>query len=603
MGIYKKIGYILTISLFLIWTPVLGQSENELLIQRIDSINALYVQQITNNTTQTKTLLLQTDVLADSIGYQEGRAKILAKLALVSGYLGDWDESVTYRLESINLFEELGMLLQAGYGFAELGYGTRRRSYERAEYFMRRGIQILQDFPQSVELSDAYNNYGVVKLDQQQIDSAIYFMEKSLAIKIANKDTLGISYSYGNLGTAYHGAQQYERAIQYLQQAFDIKKGIPDSIGMGIDLTNLGSAFDEKGDYEAALRHYKASLNMALQIKYPHLAEHNFSTISNLYEIQGRYDSALHYQKKFSEFKDERLNETTQHKLNELEVQFESEQKEKELALKQAELSQEKLKVRQRNWILSALGALFMTGLFISGLIFRQQNIKSENLKRENKLKIQLANAEVENKIHQERERISRDLHDNVGSQISSLITGIEISNIHLKKNQPEEAIDILNNLDTDARWAMTELRETIWLLDKDEIPINAFLDHLKNYLRRQKRYIGDIITSIQADVNDSLILNPTQSLNLMRIIQEALNNTNKYARASEFEIQLCQSEHALLLTIQDNGIGMNLEKQQNIGNGLTNMKQRCDEIKAEFKISSSADNGTFIQIILPNIP
>jgi signal transduction histidine kinase/ligand-binding sensor domain-containing protein len=240
-----------------------------------------------------------------------------------------------------------------------------------------------------------------------------------------------------------------------------------------------------------------------------------------------------------------------------------------------------------KTWWFLALSILAFSGVLIGGMQIRS-NIKVKRLNRE---------ISYQQKLFKEKERISRDLHDNVGSQITNLITGIEISTLHLQKKQPKEARKILSTLDIDARNAMTDLRETIWLLDKEEVTLKAFTQHLKAYLKRQEVYIEEIKVHLINDVEESYTLNPSQSLNLMRIIQEALNNCRKYAQASTFEITFSRSNDFLVVNLKDDGIGMDLDKAVETGNGLTNMQQRAEDIGATFSLKSSIGNGTDITI------
>jgi len=604
MGTDKK-GFIYFLQGFLILSSsfAFGQSSDQQTVSVIDSARALTFQYITANPKKASEQLIKAEIIADSLGEKEAQADILASLSISKNYLGDWDESIEYRIKSITIYEEIGMDIEAGYGFTELGWGVRRRDLDRAEYFMSRGIEILKNSPTSEELSNAYNNYGIIKLEQGKIDSAIILINKSLDIKQQNKDTLGIAYSYGYLGSAYQEQQKYDIAIQYLVDSFDLKDQMGDSSGMAIDLTNIASVYSEQGDIKSAIDNFRASLLMALKIEYHQLTEYNYGNLSGLFESQAMYDSALHYQKQFNAFREERVNESTNARLAELEVQFETEQKEKDLALRSAELSQEQLKVRQQNWILSALGGLFLFGSFITGLFFRQQKIKRENLKRENHLEIQLAQAAMENKIHLERERISRDLHDNVGSQISNLITGIEIGNLHIKKDQQDQAANILSALDKDARSAMTDLRETIWLMDKDKIDFSQFVDHIKEYVGKQQRYLEDMKADVVSSVEKSFSLNPTISLNLMRIIQESLNNAKKYSSADCIQILFEQNGDSLNVIIKDNGSGFDVEKSKHNGYGLTNMQKRADNMGADFQLESSPGQETKITLSIPDIP
>jgi signal transduction histidine kinase/ligand-binding sensor domain-containing protein len=223
-----------------------------------------------------------------------------------------------------------------------------------------------------------------------------------------------------------------------------------------------------------------------------------------------------------------------------------------------------------------------------AGGVYWRSNQKLKALNRE---------LEMQQKIQLERERISRELHDNVGSQISNLITGIEISNLHVKNNQQDQALSLLDNLDNDARGAMTDLRETIWLLDKEKVEFGIFLDHLNGYLKRQQRYLKELKVEVSSSVNPQLILSPDRSLNLTRIVQEALNNTNKYAKASVFSITCSETNGKVRIVLNDDGIGMDAEAQIGSGNGLVNMHERAKMMGASILIESKHGTGTTITL------
>ncbi len=242
------------------------------------------------------------------------------------------------------------------------------------------------------------------------------------------------------------------------------------------------------------------------------------------------------------------------------------------------------------------LGICFL-GLFGSGAggVYIRSNMKLRALNRE---------LETQQKIQAERERISRELHDNVGSQITNLITGIEVSNLHVKKNQQDEALSLLNNLDSDARSAMTDLRETIWLLDKEKVEFGVFIDHMRGYLRRQERYLEGLKVSLDSSVNNQSVLDPGQSLNLTRIIQEALNNCRKYAEATTFSIDCTLNKNKINILIKDDGKGMDIDEELEKGNGLNNMAHRAKEMNGLFEITAEKGKGTVIKLIFEvNIP
>lgn len=246
-----------------------------------------------------------------------------------------------------------------------------------------------------------------------------------------------------------------------------------------------------------------------------------------------------------------------------------------------------------KTWWFAAMCLLSFGGAVAGGVQIRS-NIKLQALNRE---------LTVQQKIHEERERISRDLHDNVGAHITNLITGIEISNLHLKKEEVDNALGILSNLDSDARNAMSELRETIWLLDRDEVSFQDFRNHINKYIQGQKHYLEGISVNLsEVDSKEPIMLNPTQSLHLLRIIQEALNNSRKYSEGDEFSILFFKDSNIFSVVLKDNGIGFEIGDLQHAGNGLKNMERRISDLDGTINIISSPGNGVEIKIAFPLI-
>tara|TARA_R110002050_G_scaffold65066_3_gene141164 strand:- start:11068 stop:12879 length:1812 start_codon:yes stop_codon:yes gene_type:complete len=583
-----------------------AQSQNNSsIIAKIDSINTLPFVYITSSPTEVEPIILANIALADSIGYTLGLATSNALLGIIYHYLGKEDFRAEHILNAIKLYLQIDSTRLAGYQYTELGYGMKHRNLDLAEDYMMRGLSLLNSFPGSITQADAFNNYGIIKLMKQEHDSALYFITQSLQIKEKENDFLGVSYSLGNLSEVYLGLGEYDEAIKRLNNSYSIRKELKDSSAMGYDLLNLGLAYNKKSDYITSIQYFKQALKMATEINYTSLAEKSFYNISNGFELIDEYDSALFYHKNYILYKDSLLNIATNSRVAELQVQFETEEKEKQIAISNAALSNEQLKVRQKNWLVSILGILFTSGVLVAFLLFKQQRLKRHTELRESHLELQLAKVEAENKMRIEKERISRDLHDNVGSQITNLITGIEISNLHLKKNQHSKVEKVLTTLDMDARNTMTDLRETIWLMDKTHVEFGQFVNHLKGYIKRQQHYLKGLKVKVLSTVSPELVLNPTQSLNLMRIFQEALNNARKYSEATSFSISFAKDGDSLTIELKDNGIGMDTTSpnENADGNGINNMRSRAELIGGELDLHSELNIGTIISLSLPLYP
>ncbi|MCO6499599.1 MAG: hypothetical protein J5I47_04370 [Vicingus serpentipes] len=213
------------------------------------------------------------------------------------------------------------------------------------------------------------------------------------------------------------------------------------------------------------------------------------------------------------------------------------------------------------------------------------------------KLKARLRKIEIQQKIHQERLRISGDLHDNIGSQLTFIISSVD-SIKFLFKSSDEQLQKKLTQISDFTQVTITQLRDTIWALNKDEISFENLASRLHNYvetakLTKEQTHFNFNITSVT-----NFQLNAIQAVNIYRIVQEAINNGIKYAAATKITLTISETKEQVIITIKDDGIGFDLSTIQ-LGNGLENMKNRAAAIDADFKIHSAPEKGTEIILIM----
>jgi signal transduction histidine kinase/ligand-binding sensor domain-containing protein len=208
------------------------------------------------------------------------------------------------------------------------------------------------------------------------------------------------------------------------------------------------------------------------------------------------------------------------------------------------------------------------------------------------KLKKQLAALQLQQAIHEEKERISRDLHDNIGSQISTLITGLDKITITQKTDNAERLSDY-------ARQTLSELRETIWALNTESVDLTTLQQKLEELIFDFRTNYESVTIQFTCTWNENKKLNPEQSLTLFRIIQEAISNALKHAQCSEISIKVNLNQKQLTTIITDNGKGFDTTTRKKGHYGLDNMKVRAQQAAIEYKISSEPQKGTEISLIL----
>ncbi len=234
-------------------------------------------------------------------------------------------------------------------------------------------------------------------------------------------------------------------------------------------------------------------------------------------------------------------------------------------------------------------------------IVLEALNVKQkESLLMQVKLQeevIKRAEAQVE--LKNEKERISRDLHDSIGTDLSNIIYNIEYVKYEFADNK--ELANAFEKLSLNAKHTMGQLRSAIWVLNHDIITLELFINKLNSHIYRMLEDKPEITyTLITNEYNRDKVLPVLHVLYLYRIVQESLSNTMKYAKASKVKLSITLENNIFELIFSDNGIGFNTEEVLTKESyGLKNIKKRLNELKARFEIHSDK-TGTEIKIQIP---
>ena len=205
------------------------------------------------------------------------------------------------------------------------------------------------------------------------------------------------------------------------------------------------------------------------------------------------------------------------------------------------------------------------------------------------KLKLQKQKLIAEQMVENERLRISRDLHDNIGAYTSALIAGLNNIPTQQTSKQTETLKEYAQNI-------MSNLRDSIWVLSSRNIVFTKFADRFKKYALTIIESYPNIELNFSENIKNNTVLPFNTTLQLFRILQEVLQNALKHANAKNINI-FFEDEHQLSITIEDDGTGFEIEQTQNDSYGLSNIKERVKEIGYDVQINSEPTRGTKITI------
>ncbi len=206
--------------------------------------------------------------------------------------------------------------------------------------------------------------------------------------------------------------------------------------------------------------------------------------------------------------------------------------------------------------------------------------------------------------IVEERKRIAHELHDGLSQLLGYVNTKAIATRLLLKKDDTEAAEQQLSQLEEAAREVFIDVREGILGLHVASKTGEGLASSLQEYTSQFSRFTGiPVELQIEAEFENHPVP-PETELQLLRIVQEALANIRKHASASRAWVKIGLKNHAMILSIRDNGVGFdpdNLSSDASLRFGLDTMHERAETIGAEFRLESSSGNGTYVVVVLEN--
>ncbi|WP_336716707.1 sensor histidine kinase [Chryseobacterium mucoviscidosis] len=195
---------------------------------------------------------------------------------------------------------------------------------------------------------------------------------------------------------------------------------------------------------------------------------------------------------------------------------------------------------------------------------------------------------EKQKSIEAERERISHDMHDDLGAGISALKLQAEFLKQRAENDDLKNDIDELLKTSEEMNLSM---REMLWSLNSGNDTLGSFIDYSKMYAQNFLKKTKILLLTQSEDVVLETVITTEQRRNLFLCLKEALNNAYKHSQSNQIKLSFIQKDKEFMMKISDNGIGINHEKSE--GNGLRNMKRRMQEQNGHCEVTT--ENGTHL--------
>ena len=525
---------------------------------------------------------------------------------------GQYDKAISYSLTGLKLAETTNKQSWIAFFNTNLSLTYHDfESYKKGIYYGKKALNIWLANRKSDPkyISNTLNAIAINYDDWQKPDSALYYHKKVFKY-VKGKDTLDISDTYNNIGNTLLKQKKYKEAEKWIATSLKIcdvnfangneSKDFNYYYERATCYTNLATIAYQLNDFQKAEKMFKMAYEYAKKSNSAEKLRDYYFQKAEFEKKRNNLEKTVQEQENYIKLRDSVFDIEREQRFSELEAKYQNEKKEKQLLQSKTKILQKENEIRKKNIQSLVLGGLILGILIVSYLIYYRQKLKNKQQQQEFELKSAIAKIETQNKLQEQRLQISRDLHDNIGSQLTFIISSVD--NIKYAFDLQNAKLDNkLNSISTFAKSTIIELRDTIWAMNKSEISFEDLQARIHNFIDKAKEAKEEIQFGFDIDpVLKSTTFTSLEGMNIYRTTQEAVNNSIKYAEASNIHITIQPDGDLIVITVKDNGKGFNAEKVE-LGNGIANMKKRISDVNGTLEIHSEPNKGTAVIITIPN--
>lgn len=532
--------------------------------------------------------------------YDTIQAKTYIGLGSVYKNFGEYPKAFDYLYKALRIYEKH----RNKYGMAS-SYGSlaqihqQKNDVKAARENLLKAMEILGDDKENqfylIAAHTLANLYGM----NGDFENALKIDREGIAISDKIKSPRNKSTFLDNKANCFMYSNQLDSAAYYFDECLKIDRAVGEKKQIADTYINLATLSVFQKNFPQAEQYIKQSIQLLKSIKQRPNLNTAYEVWVDLYRKQGKFEKALEVQKEKEANYMQMISEKKESALAEFKVVYETQKKEHELAESKLLLLEKEAKVRQKNLFLIATVSLALFIGLAGYFIYRQQKLKISQQEQEFSLRTALAQIERQNDLQEQRLAISRDLHDNIGSQLTFIISSVENLRYAFKIEEPA-MLSKLESIGSFTRETISELRDTIWAMNITEIGFEDLRARIHNFIEKARQAQDYITFEFEIDQTlDQIRLSSLVAMNIYRTLQEAINNALKYASPKTVNVSVKREGDSVVIEIEDDGQGFDAELVQK-GNGIFNMQKRMESIGASFHLVAKQGKGTLISILLP---
>ena len=554
------------------------------------------------------------------IGDKDGQGWTYNNLGLMYGNKSDYKESIKYHLKALKVREEIGDKNEMAATYGKMGHlyfglgnfpealknyflalkigeetGDKDQianscgdigqiyyiqgNYKEALKYHQRVFKIGQETGNKFILAASYAYMGNISQKQGNYEDAIKNQLAALQLNRERGDSGSCAFFNYNLALFYQSVENYPEALKYYFASLSEYEFLKINSGIGLLNIEIGGIYEKQGKLQEALKYELKGFTLTNEVGAKDAIKKAYKNLSNIYFGMQDYKNAYTYHVLYQQMKDSLFNDENAEKMKGLQMQYDFD---KDEALQKAEQDKKNtLAAKEVEGLKFKRNATYL-GLSFVVIILVLVILLGSRIAKERRRKA----------LEDERIRISKDLHDDLGSGLSKISMLSDMINLN---TSGEDIRPHLENISRSSKAMVENMGDIIWIMNVK----NDKLPSLVAYTRKYAMEFFDT-TPIQCIVILPETIPPIQidgeiRRNIFLVVKEALNNILKHSGADKAELKFNIAPHAFSIIIHDNGKGIDQAKLSEFGNGLVNMEKRMKDIGGKFSIKN--EEGTIIEI------
>lgn len=550
--------------------------------------SALYHVQGYNHARQRKNRLAVEDYLKSAVYRRNAGEYLLLYKTLTN--LGKVYYDMGQYVNAINTYKEaLGVANQidnkSGKALALSGIAivlSDQKKYKEALQYLDESTENYRLIADSISIGRNYFDIGEIKYLMKEPDAALEYFNLAASIGQKYKDELVISYSLHRIGSIYLDQKKFIEAERYFLQGLELREKIDYPLEIALSHLDLAQLFFLTQHNEKALTHAYKVRELAQKTDFLKGQYQAAELLSNIYEKQSNYAEALAFLKESKQLNDSLFSVEKNQQIENLNTEILIEKNTSVLNLKYAKQKSEFILL------------IFILGGITLGITAYFLRLKARN-KRKHEYQIKQQETEAEKQtilgIYEERKRISRDVHDDLGSSISGIKMLSEMIYDQTKDSTLKQSHAKLLEMQTEVT---EKVRDIIWMLNEENNTLEKLVWYCRLYSEKIMESFDVKITSTTNDHIPVVELTDEIRKNFFLCVKEALNNILKHAKASRVKLLFSYENDTFSIHIYDNGKGFDPSAIKSFKNGIENMKTRMLAMEGNFEIHSDS-KGTCV--------